>query len=98
MDDDPDQALLLHAVKAVLDLVLVGPEQRAAALECDADLRARETAWPAVNNPADRARDSAEIEHEDVDGREAAAFSFRHVAVKFIFSSRRAGRSWAARL
>ena len=72
MGDDPDQALLFHAVEAVLDLVLVSDEQRAAALKRDADLHAGEPTGPAVNNPADRTRNSAELKHEDVNGRKAA--------------------------
>ena len=67
-----DDARPLQPVEAVRDLVLVGFEQRPAPLQGDADLRARETARPAVDNPADRTRDSAELKHEDVNGREAA--------------------------
>ena len=65
-----DQALLFHAVEAVLNLVLVRHEQRTSAVEGDADLRAREPARPIPDEPPDRAGDAAELKHEDVDGRE----------------------------
>ena len=51
-------------VKAVCDLVLIGHEQRPAPLERDADLRARELARPAKDQPLDCARDAAPVEHE----------------------------------
>ena len=97
VDDNSDQALFLHAIKAVLDLILVRDQQRATPLERDADLHAREPSWPPVNNPADRTRDTAELKHEDMDGREAAGI--RHDVVSLIaLSSRLATRSWPVRL
>ena len=69
-----------HSVEAVFDLVLISHEQRTTALQGDADLDARESARPTVNDPADRTRDAAGLKHEDVNGREAAPFSFRHDA------------------
>lgn len=86
MDNAFDEPLFLHALQTVRDLVLIRHEQRATPLERDADLHARETPRPAVDNPADRTRDSAELKHKDVDGREAAAFGFLHDASQLIFS------------
>jgi hypothetical protein len=67
-----DQALLFHAVEAVLDLVLVRHEQRTSAVEGDADLDAGETARPTEDDPPDRAGHAAMFKDKVGDGREAA--------------------------
>lgn len=95
--DDFYQALFLHAVEAVLDLVLIRHEQRTAPLEGNADLDTREPARPILDDPPDRASHAAKLEDEDVDGREAAALGVGHDAVNFIFSNHPAARSCLVR-
>ncbi len=78
--DALDDALFLQPVEAIRDLVLVGHEQRPAALQRDADLRGRKATRPAKDKLPDRAGHAAPFEHEVGDGREA---TFRHDGVRF---------------
>ena len=70
-DDHFDEALLLHEVEAILDLVFVGHEQRPAPLQGDADLHARKATAPAEHDPPHRPTDAAAFEDKHGDGRQA---------------------------
>jgi hypothetical protein len=74
IQDADDQLLFLHPGETILDLVLVGDEQRTAARQGDADLDAGETAPPAEHNPPDRPGHAAVLEYKRRNGRESAGF------------------------
>lgn len=95
-EDTFDQALLFHAVEAVLDLVLIRHEQRTSSVEGNADLDTGETARPTEDDPPHRADHAAVFKDKAGDGREAAGI--RHDGMRFIFSNRPATRSCAARV
>jgi hypothetical protein len=91
-EDTFDQALLFHALEAVLDLELVRHEQRISALEGDPDLNTGKPAGPTEDDPPDRASHAALFEDKDGNGRKAAGLG--HDWVNFIIlSSRPATRS-----
>jgi hypothetical protein len=71
-DDDFDQALFLHAVEAVLDLVFVRHEQRASSLERNANLDAGKATDPTEDDPPHCAGHAALCEDKVGDGRESA--------------------------
>ena len=60
-----NEALLLHAVEAVGNLVFIRHEQRPAALKRDADLNAGKSSAPAGNDPSDRTGDAAVLANKD---------------------------------
>jgi hypothetical protein len=65
-----NDALPFQPVQTIGDLVLVGGEQRPAALQGDADLRARETPRPIPDEPPDGAGNSALVKHKLGNGGE----------------------------
>ena len=92
-----DKPLFFHPVETVRDLMLVRHEQRPAPLQCDANLRPRESSRPTSDEPPDCAGDATVIEHEVGNGRDARIVC-PHVRRNFIFSSRPATRSCSSRL
>jgi hypothetical protein len=67
-----DQALLLQALEAVLDLVFVRHEQRPSSLERNVDLNAGKASGPTEDDPPHRAGHAALFKDKGGDGRMSA--------------------------
>ena len=85
-DGDFDDALLFELLKAIIDLVLIGDQQRPAAAKSDMHLSGGKTASPFLDQAADGAGDAAAPEYQV--GNNRSAIIIRHVKNRIILPLR----------